>query len=306
VIATVESKLHKHGVLKYELLLLVVTMIWGPAFVAQQIGMEKGVGPMTFNGLRFALGCLSLIPIIIWRKKTIGNVGEAGKPWCRGSVAAGLFLFAAASFQQVGLQYTSSANAGFITALYIAFVPLIGLWFGQRAGKGLWAGIAVGLVGFYLLSVAGKFVISRGDLLILISAGLWACQILAIDRIAGLQFVVCAALSTLFGLLFERCTLQQVKAASGAVAYAGIMSVGVAYTLQVVCQRRCPAAPAAVIMSMEAVLAALAGYIVLDQALTGRAIVGCCLILCGVLIVQLGPMLSATLEAASLTSNPKG
>ena len=144
MIATRQSKSHKHGTLKYELLLLVVTMIWGPAFVAQQIGMEKGLGPMTFNGLRFALGCVSLIPVILWRKKIIGDVGEAGKPWRTGSAAAGLFLFAAASFQQIGLQHTSCANAGFITSFYIAFVPVIGLWFGQRAGKGLWAGIAVG------------------------------------------------------------------------------------------------------------------------------------------------------------------
>jgi len=296
----IASRLHKKQTLKYELLLLMVAMIWGPTFVAQQIGMQKGLGPMTFNGFRFALGCLCLIPAILWRKKTVAlTAGEAKLP-AKWSLSAGLFLFAAASFQQIGLQYTSSANSGFITGFYILFVPLIGLLFGHKAPKSLWAGIAVCLIGFYLLSVTGKFAVSRGDWLTLICVVPWACQILVIDHVAGkgdpvqiacLQFAVCAVLSALAGLLFETCTFSQVKAASGAVAYAGILSVGVAYTLQVVCQKRCPAAPAAVIMSMEAVFAALAGYLVLHQTLTRRALAGCGLILCGMLIVQLVPQM---------------
>lgn len=287
-------------VYKYELLLLLVSVIWGSAFVAQQIGMEKGIGPMTFNALRFALGSLCLVPIILWRNRHNPRPpGAAGFP-VKWSLIAGLFLFAAAGFQQIGLMSTSSANSGFITAFYILFVPLIGLFFGHKAPKSLWAGILVCLAGFYLLSVTDAFEVSNGDWLTLICAVLWAGQILAIGHVAGkgdpiriavLQFTLCALLSALAALLFETCTISQLNAAAGAIAYAGIGSVGIAFTLQVVCQEKCPPAPAAVIMSMEAVFAAIAGYLVLNQVLTGRAIIGCGLILCGVLVVQLLPML---------------
>lgn len=283
-------------VLKYELLLLLVSLIWGTTFVAQQIGMEKGLGPMTFNGLRFALGGLSLVPVIFWRKRNLAPAaGEAGLPYM-GSMGAGLFLFAAASLQQIGLQYTSSANSGFITTFYILFVPVLGMVFRQKVPRILWGAIPVCLAGFYLLGVSGDFVVSRGDWLTLISAVLWAGQILVIDHAAGkgdpvqiacLQSVVCAVLSALCGLFFEQCSWSQIKAASGAIAYAGFLSVGLAYTLQVVCQKHCPPALASIIMSLEAVFAALAGYVVLHQILTGRAIIGCLLILAGVLMVQL-------------------
>ena len=288
------------GVFKYELLLLLTSIIWGAAFVAQQIGMERGLGPMTFNALRFALGCLSLVPVLLWRRRGREIASEPTNLPIAGSVWAGLFLFAAASLQQIGLQYTSSANAGFITGFYILFVPVLGLFFGHRARVSLWGGIAVSLVGLYLLSVTGDFVMSKGDVLVMVGAVLWACQILAIDRVAGdgdpivislVQFAVCAILSLLAAVLFENWSLEAVKAGAGAVAFAGIMSVGVAFTLQVVAQKHCPPAPAAIIMSLEAVFAAIAGYLVLQQTLTGRALIGCILILVGVLVVQLVPML---------------
>ncbi len=298
---TSESTSRGRGAFKYELLLLLVSMIWGSAFVAQQIGMEKGLGPMTFNGLRFALGCLSLIPVILWRKRNLATPKKEARLPFLGSLGAGLFLFAAAAFQQIGLQYTSSAHSGFITGFYIFFVPMVGRFFGHGVSKSLWVAIPVCLIGFYLMSVTGDFVVSKGDWLTLICAVLWACQILVIDHAAGkgdsvqiacLQFAVCAVLSALCGLLFERCSLSQIRAASGAISYAGLMSVGIAYTLQVVCQKRCPPAPAAIIMSLEAVFAALAGYLVLHQTLTARALVGCSLILSGVVTAQLGPVLS--------------
>lgn len=287
--------------LKYKVLLLLMSMIWGSTFVAQQIGMDKGLGPMTFNGLRFTLGCLSLVPVLWWRRRYLDTAGAGTRLPVPGSLAAGLFLFAAASFQQVGLQYTSSANAGFITGFYILFVPLIGIFFGHKTQWSLWAGIAVSLAGLYRLSdPGGACALSKGDGLVLICAVLWACQILVIDHVAGkgdpiaiacLQFAVCAALSLAAAFPFEHCTLEQFKAGFGAVAYAGIMSVGIAFTLQVVCQKRCPPGPAAVIMSLEAVFAALTGYLVLDQTLTRPALAGCALILCGTLLVQLVPIL---------------
>jgi drug/metabolite transporter (DMT)-like permease len=277
-----------------------MSLLWGSTFVAQQIGMERGLGPMTFNGLRFALGILSLLPVIIWRRRHPPIERDNAKLPIKGCMVAGLFLFAAASFQQIGLQYTSSANAGFITGFYILFVPLFGMFLGHRTAKSLWLGVAICLVGFYLLSVTERFVISKGDLLIFICAILWAGQILVIDHVASrgdpiqiacLQFLVCAILSGAAAFIFESCTYAQLKAGAGAVAYAGIFSVGVAFTLQIICQKRCPPGPAALIMSMEAVFAALAGYVVLHQTLTFRAIIGCALIFAGMLTVQLLPML---------------
>jgi drug/metabolite transporter (DMT)-like permease len=297
---TSESKPGGIGIFKYELLLLLMSIIWGSTFVAQQIGMQKGLGPMTFNGLRFTLGCLSLIPVILWRRKNAEPAaGETKLPY-KAAIGAGLFLFAASALQQIGLQYTTSANSGFITGFYILFVPALGILLGHKVPRSLWVAIPVCLLGFYLMSVTGNFTVSNGDWLTLICAFFWACQILVINhaagkgdpvRIACLQFAICAVLSSLSGLLFEHCTIHQIKAASGAVAYAGLMSVGIAFTLQVVCQKHCPPAPAAIIMSLEAVFAALAGYLILHQTLTGRALIGCVLILAGVLMVQLVPMM---------------
>jgi drug/metabolite transporter (DMT)-like permease len=301
------------GALKYELLLLLVSMIWGSAFVAQQIGMEKGLGPMTFNGLRFTLGCFALIPVLLWRKKNLVLSDTKARLPYKACLSAGLFLFVGSALQQIGLQYTSTANSGFITGFYILFVPMMGVFFGHKVPNSLWAAVLVCLVGFYLLSVTGDFVVSKGDWLTLMCAVMWACQILVIDHAAGrgdpvqiacLQFAVCAVLSALCGLLFEHTTLSQIQAASGAIAYAGLMSVGIAYTLQVVCQKRCPPAPAAIIMSLEAVFAAIAGYLILNQTLTTRALLGCFLILFGVLIAQLVPLMSIK-KARMLAQNTR-
>lgn len=290
------------GALKNEALLLLVTVIWGSAFPAQQIAMRRGLPPMTFTALRFALGVLVLAPIIHRRIATGVDPGSWRALPVRGCLVAGLFLFGAAGFQQVGLIYTSSANSAFITAFYILFVPLIGLMLGHRPARSLWAGIAVCLVGFYLLSVDESLRVGLGDGLTLVCALLWACQILTIDRIAGrgdpiriaaVEFMVCALLSALAALLFERATVAQIRAAAWPVVYVGVMSVGIAFTLQVVCQKRCPPGPAAVIMSLEAVFGALAGYIVLNQILTMRALTGCALILVGVLVVELAPIIAA-------------
>ncbi len=296
---------------KYELLLLLMSIIWGSTFVAQQIGMQKGLGPMTFNALRFALGAASLIPVMLWRKKNLPAPKEPSPFPLLGSFLAGLFLFAAASFQQVGLLTTSSANSGFITGLYILFVPLIGLAFGHKTNWSLWTGIAMCIAGFYFLCVTDTLTISQGDTLTLICAVLWAGQILVIDKIAKhgdpihiscFQFVICAVLSGIAAILFETCSLATLSAGTPAVVYAGIMSVGIAFTLQVICQKRCAPAPAAVIMSMEAIFAAIAGYLVLDQSLTIRAILGCILILAGVLTVQLVPLLTTRRTKSNQTN----
>lgn len=286
--------------LKYELLLLLMSLLWGTTFVAQQIGMQKGIGPFSFNGLRFSLGLIALLPVLIWRRRfpRPDKVIE-GLP-VKGSLLAGLFMFSAVNFQQFGLQYTSSANAGFITGLYVVLVPLIGIFLGHKAPLSLWAGMVVCVAGLYLLSVKPDFTLGKGDGLILICAFLWAAQILTINnisrrgdsfKIAFLQYVVVAVLSLIAGVLLEDWSLLSIESGAGAVVYAGILSVGVAFTLQIICQKRCPPAPAAVIMSMEAVFAALAGYIVLSQEISLRSIFGCLLIFCGMLIVQLVPIM---------------
>jgi drug/metabolite transporter (DMT)-like permease len=293
----------RHTTLKYEFLLLLLSALWGGAFAAQQIGMQKGLSPMTFNALRFALGTLTLVPVVLWRAHHSPSAQlPLSKDAMKWTFWAGVFLFSASALQQMGLQYTSSANSGFITSLYVVFVPLIGLRFKQATSKSLWLGIAICLVGLYLLSIKRGFTLSRGDGLTLACAVLWACQILAIGHVAGkgdsiriawLQFGVCTILSSLAALVFETVPSGAITAAMGAITYAGIGSVAIAFTLQVVCQKRCPPAPAAVIMSTEAVFAALAGYLVLGQTLSLREGIGCGFILSGVLVVQCIPFLAA-------------
>ncbi len=294
----------------YELLLVLMTILWGSTFVAQQIGIDRGLPPMTFNALRFALGSLSLVPVV-WLRRKRGYTQPGSSRQLRGATLAGLFLFGAAGAQQAGLAFTSTANAGFITSFYILFVPLIGLIVGQRAPRGLWTGVATCLAGLYLLSISSGYQMAAGDAIVLISALLWAGQIMTIDAIAKtgdpleislLQFVVCALLSGLAGLLFERCPLQTIINGAGPIVYAGIVSVGIAFTIQVICQKRCPAGKAAVIMSLEAVFAALAAYLVLDERLTMRSLIGCALILVGILIVQLMPARRITSASSSPSS----
>jgi drug/metabolite transporter (DMT)-like permease len=286
------------GRLKYELLLLLCSIIWGSALVAQQIGMAQGLGPMTFNGLRFSLGVIFLLPFILWRKKKKPASPDSAPFPYKTCIAAGILIFAAAALQQTALQTTSCANAGFISGFYILFVPLIGILLRQKVSNTLWAGILTCLIGFYLLSVTGTFVVSQGDWLALLCALIFAGQITVIGHaatkgdalhISCLQFSVCAVLSLITGLLFEHSTLAQIKSTSAALAYAGLLSIGIGHTLQVVCQKHCPPAPAAIIMSLEGVFAALAGYLILHQSLTPRALLACALILAGVLIAQLPP-----------------
>jgi drug/metabolite transporter (DMT)-like permease len=283
---------------KYELLLVVAAIIWGATFPAQQIGMQKGLGPMTYNALRFSLGALCLLPVLYWRKNVLKIHYQGALP-IKGAIVAGLFFSAGAGTQQIGLQFTSSANAGFITTLYILFVPLIGLLLGQKAARSLWPGVITCLIGLYLLSSDGPLSLSKGDWWILLCALCWAGQILAVDRVARqgdpvmialIQYLVCIVVSGTVAILLETLTIHALRAGSGAVAFAGIMSVGIAFTLQVICQKHCAPGPTAVIMSLEAVFAALTGYLILDQLLSVRGIIGCGLILIGVLFAQLSPL----------------
>jgi drug/metabolite transporter (DMT)-like permease len=281
--------------LKANLLLLLVAAIWGLAFVAQRLGMDH-LGPFGFNAARFLLGALSLLPLTLLFRARAGQ-GEL-RPLLRGGVAAGTLLFCGASLQQAGLLYTTAGNAGFITGLYIVLVPLAARLMGQPVNRAIWAGASLALVGLYFLSINTAMIINRGDLLELVGAVFWAGHVLIIGRLAPhldglrlsiIQFLICACLCLGVALIYEQdsFTLTNLMAAWQPIAYAGLLSVGVAYTLQVYAQKHAPAAHAAIIMSLEAVFAAFGGWLLLNEELTGRALAGCALMLAGMLLAQL-------------------
>lgn len=285
----------ERGLLKSDILLLLTATIWGFAFVAQRVGMEY-VGPYTFNGIRFALGCMVLVPFVLRgrleSRPASGRVAEL--LW--GGGLAGLFLFGGASFQQIGLVYTTAGNAGFITGLYVVVVPVLGLLVGQRATVGTWLGAVMAAGGLYLLSIKGDFSIGFGDLLELIGAFLWAGHVLIIGwltsklpavKLAFIQFAVCSLLSLLAAVVTESITLSGLQQAAVPIAYGGILSVGVAYTLQVVAQREAHPAHASIILSLEAVFAAAGGWLMLNETLSLRGMAGCSLMLTGMLLSQL-------------------
>jgi drug/metabolite transporter (DMT)-like permease len=286
--------------LKSDGLLLLTAVIWGFAFVAQRVGMEY-VGPFTFNGVRFALGALVLLPIVLkirsTHSKTAGRRVPAGRrTMVLGSILAGVAIFLGASLQQVGLVYTTAGKAGFITGLYVVLVPIVGLLFGQKTHAGTWLGALLAAAGLYLLSVNEDFSIDFGDLLELAGAFMWAGHVLIIgwlsprmdsSVLALIQYTTCSALSLLTGFLFETMTLNAIGQAAGPILYGGVLSVGVAYTLQVVAQRHAHPAHAAILLSLEAVFAAAGGWLMLNELLSLRSLIGCGLMLAGMLLSQL-------------------
>lgn len=282
--------------LKSDILLLLTSIIWGFAFVAQRVGMEH-VEPFLFNGIRFALGSVSLLPLLYVNDKR----GEfAADPPLRKVLAAGslagVALFAGASLQQIGIASTTAGNAGFITGLYVVLVPILGIFLRQSTQLGTWLGAVLALIGLYLLSVTDRLTIAPGDLYVLIGAFFWAAHVHIISRfarrvaplkLAFWQFVMCSVLSLLTGFLFEQNTLQGILAATVPILYGGLCSVGIAYTLQVVAQRDAHPAHAAIILSLESVFAVVGGWLLLNETLSLRGFVGCALMLSGMLLSQL-------------------
>lgn len=280
-----------------DFLLLLTALIWGLAFVAQRAGMEY-IGPFLFNGIRFALGALTLLPFIILtnNRDTEQTNNSLKKPslW-KGGFIIGLVLFVGASLQQAGMVYTTAGNAGFITSLYVIFVPLFGLLLKVKVHGRIWIGAIIALIGLYLLSVTDDFKISPGDFLVLLSAIFWAIHVLVISRyspgnnplkLAALQFVACSSLSFLIAAFTEPWIFEAIIKATIPILYGGIMSVGIGYTLQVVAQRKAHPASAAIILSLESLFAVLGGWIILDEYMTTRGIIGCGLMLTGVIISQ--------------------
>lgn len=286
----------KKDTLSSDAILLVAALIWGFAFVAQRVGMAY-IGPFLFNGVRFALGCLVLLPLLRRRGNTAGAPGSRnGKGIVGGSLLAGLLLFGGASLQQVGIVYTTAGKAGFITGLYVVMVPFLGLFCGQRTHAGTWAGALLAAAGLYFLSVTEGLVMARGDFLVFLGALFFAGHVLVIGwlsprmdsiRLAVIQFAACSVLSLAVAALTEPIVLENLRGAVPAILYGGVLSVGVAYTLQVVGQRKAPPAHAAILLSLESAFAALGGWLLLDEILSLRQFAGCALMLTGMLLSQL-------------------
>lgn len=288
--------------LKANLLLLLTAAIWGFAFVAQRVGSQY-VGAFTFNGIRFALGSLSLVPLILYFDKKKGKQPVAtGQPKISTfkSILPGLIvgcvLYIAATLQQVGLNYTTAGKASFITGLYMVIVPLLGIFLKHKIGKNSWLGVAIAVVGLYLLSVNEDFSISFGDLLELIGAVFWSIHILTIDyfsdkieplKLSALQFATCSVLSLTTAFIFEDITIAGISSALVPILYGGLLSVGVAYTLQVVAQKNAKPSHAAIILSMESVFGAIGGALLLSETMSTRGYIGCFLILMGILATQI-------------------
>ncbi|MFM1685604.1 DMT family transporter [Aeromonas salmonicida] len=281
--------------MRSNMMLLMAAAIWGLGFVAQRLGMDH-MGPYTFNGLRFLLGAASLLPLLWWLKsRQPAGQSDDRRLLLTGGLLAGAVLFSAASLQQVGLLYTTAAKAGFITGLYIILVPVIGLALRHKTGTNTWVGAFIAMAGLYYLSVTEDFTIGYGDLLQVAGALFWAIHLLVLDhyssrvapiRLASVQFLVCGLLSLAVAFTIEMPTISGAVAGWQALLYAGLVSVGVGYTLQVVGQRGAHPAHAAIILSLETVFAAIGGVLLLGEILDERAIVGCALMLAGMLISQ--------------------
>lgn len=272
-----------------DLALLVVAVVWGSAFVAQRAAAAH-LGPFLYNGLRFALGALTLWPVVRGRWQAVTRL-----EW-QGGILAGLLLVGASAFQQAGLQFTTAGKAGFITGLYVVLVPLfLALGWRQWPRWSAWVASLTAAVGLFLLSAETSLTLALGDGLELVGAVWWALHVILIGRLAGrmdalrlawVQYLACGLISTALGLALEGNTLDGLAVVWWAVIYGGMVSVGLGYTLQVVGQKVAPATDAAIILSMEAVFAALFGWLLLGETLTPRQLLGCGLMLSGVLLAK--------------------
>jgi len=276
-----------------DLILLLVAFIWGTAFVSQRVA-ALNMGAFQFNGIRFIVGALVLVPLA-WRNRY--RTAPLSRVDMRDIAIAGLLLFSGASFQQIGLRYTTAGNAGFITGLYVVFIPLVvALGWKHRLRRMVWVASASAAVGLFLLSTEGSFRLARGDALELVCAGMWCFHViwlgLLVQRLDALrisigQNLLCGALSLLTAGLFEGGAFSHTLVNWAAILYTGVFSIGVGYTLQAVGQRQAPAADAAIILSLEAVFAAFFGWMILSESLTPVQLTGCGLMLAGMLMAHL-------------------
>ena len=286
------------------LILLLTALIWGTAFVAQSAGMDH-VQPFTYNGVRTLIGGLVLIPVIFLfdRLKPADQrpSPDEQKAILRnsliGGVACGVVLCVASSFQQFGISMTTAGKAGFITALYIVIVPLLGVFIKKKIPKITWLCVGIAVVGFYLLCVKEGFSVSAGDLLVLCCAFFFSIHIMVIDyfngkqvdgvRMSCIQFLVAGLISLVLMLVFEQPSLENLWAAKGSILYAGVLSCGVAYTLQILGQRDTEPTTATLILSLESVFAALSGWALHHETLSFKELAGCALVFAAVILAQI-------------------
>ena len=287
--------------LKNSLLLLLTATIWGVAFVAQSVGMDY-VGGFTFNMARSLIGSAVLLPVIWFMgrnsskkaKETQGSSSRKDLLW--GGLACGILMCLASNFQQFGIKYTTVGKAGFITACYIVLVPILGLFLKKKCSPFIWLAVAMSVAGLYLLCITDGFSIGKGDILVLICAVLFSFHILVIDyyspkvdgvKLSCIQFLVCGILSGIPALIFEKPEMCAVLTAWQPILYAGVMSCGVAYTLQIIGQKNMNPTVASLILSLESCISVLAGWVILGQQLSTREIAGCVIMFAAIILAQL-------------------
>jgi len=292
--------------IRAELMLLTTALIWGTAFVAQRSGMDY-VGPFTFNGIRFLIGALVMIPVILIMDKlaqknqpaipmTAMEKRKERKFLWTGGFFCGLALLAGTGLQQMGLVYTSAGKTGFITALYIVIVPVIGIFLGRKVRILLWVSVVLGVMGLYLLSINEGFSINIGDFLVFLCAFGFAAHILVVDhfspktnaiKLSAVQFFVCGALSLVIMAFVEHPQLEYILDAAFPILYTGIMSCCVAYTFQVVAQKDIGPTVASLLLSMESVFAVIFGMLLLNEQLLPKEVFGCVVMFMAIILAQL-------------------
>ena len=291
--------------MKNSLLLLLTAFIWGVAFVAQSVGGEA-VGCFTFNGVRSLIGAVVLLPVIyfldVQKKKELGEekfLEQKGdkKTLLLGGICCGVMLCIASNFQQFGISFTTVGKAGFITAMYILIVPILGLFMKKKVGIKVWLGVVLATIGLYMLCMTSEsFSLSKGDFLVLICAGFFSLHILIIDyfspkvdgvRMSCIQFFVCGVISTAIAFIFENPSFSSILSGWLPILYAGVLSCGVAYTLQIVGQKNMDPTVASLILSLESVFSVLAGWVILHQTLSVRELFGCVLMFLAIILAQL-------------------
>ena len=290
------------------LLLLLTATIWGVAFVAQSVSMDY-IGGFTFNAVRNLIGALTLLPVIKVLDKTRSEAekkcessASGRKTLLIGGICCGIMLCLAGNFQQFGIKYTTVGKAGFITACYIIIVPIIGIFLKKKCSPFIWAAVVMALIGLYLLCITDGFSIGRGDILVLVCAFLFSLHILVIDyfspkadgvKLSCIQFLVCGILSMIPALILEHPQISSILTAWLPILYAGIMSCGVAYTLQIVGQKNMNPTVASLILSLESCISVLAGWVLLDQKLSIKELLGCVIMFAAIILAQLPEKSSA-------------
>lgn len=295
------ARMNNKKALQSNLLLVLTALIWGVAFVAQHAGNE--IGSFTFNALRSFVGGVALLPVIFFfdkrnKMRNIEQPPQDSKKLVLGGVCCGVVLFVASSLQQIGIGYTTVGKAGFITALYIIIVPVMGIFLKKKVPLAVWVSVLIAAAGMYLLCITEAFTIGTGDLLVLACAFCFSIHILVIDhfaphvdgvRMSCIQFFTCSVLCAAAMFLFEKPSLPDILSAWLPILYAGMLSSGVGYTLQIIAQKNTSPTMASLLMSLESVFAVLAGWVLLGQELSLRELFGCVLVFAAILLAQLAP-----------------